>query len=57
MLYKQKVYKQGNVYIDLYCIWEHDGHCYKVRVEPRFKSDKVLLLSQAKELDPIVVED
>lgn len=53
MLYKQKVYKDNKVYIDLYLIWTHEGKNYKVRVEPRFLHDKVLLLSEAKELEPL----
>lgn len=53
MLYKQKVYKDNKVYIDLYLIWHHEGKNYKVRIEPRFNNDKVLLLSQAKELEPV----
>jgi hypothetical protein len=53
MLYKQKVYKADKVYTDLYLIWHHEGKSYKVRVEPRFQKDKVLLLSQAKELEAV----
>lgn len=55
MLYRQKVLKDGKTYMDLYLIWSHNDKAYKVRIEPRFLNDKVLLISHAKDMEPLEV--
>ena len=54
-LFKQRVYKDNKRYSDLYLVWTHEGKTYKVRIEPRFRNNKALLLAQAELLDDIEI--